>query len=141
MCLIICVHPPVYVYMCLYCTCTCTVGPSTSLLAGVGGASYMPGEGLYQLPNISMEVGGDFDDGEVRGHGHLAAGYEVDELEQEVKCLPPSKRAKLMAGVSVVPSGQVRRNEGGKGRERFRQKKPGTMITPMHRQYHCTLLK
>ena len=43
--------------------------------------------------------------------------------EEDVRGLPPAKRVKLMAGVSIVPSSQIKRNEGGRGRERFRAKK------------------
>lgn len=90
----------------------------------------MPGEGLFNLPKISMETDGDVEDNdEVKGHSH-AAGAATDqtgkeEEEDEIKCLPPSKRAKLMAGMAIVPSSQVKRHGGGRGKERFRAKKPG----------------
>ena len=93
---------------------------STSSL--VGGASYMPGEGLFNLPNIAMTTDGDLDESEVRVHG--------EEMEEEMRDLPPAKLVRLMAGESIVPSSQVKRNEGGRGRERIRKRKTGT----------CTLL-
>ena len=87
----------------------------------------MPGEGLYQLPHVAMDE--DADEEEVRGRlrGNRAGsndnfgGLEVEEI----KSLPPLKRAKIMAGVSVVPSGEVLRNSGGRGKERYRARRPG----------------
>ena len=100
----------------------------------------MPGEGLLQLPSVSMEIDDDNDDVniEVKGqdepgssaNGRLSLGEAGGFVrEKDVRGLPPAKRAKLMAGVSVVPSSQVKRNEGGRGRERFRAKK-GTYNIP-----------
>jgi hypothetical protein len=70
-------------------------------------------------------------DVEVKGQNEPASsangGLSLREaggfVREDVRGLPPAKRAKLMAGVSVVPSSQVKRNEGGRGRERFRAKK------------------
>lgn len=88
----------------------------------------MPGEGLFELPNVSMEADGAEDD-RVKGHGGIGhvtnSGRGEMEEEEEVLYLPPSKRAKLMAGLIIVPSSQVKRNEGGRGKERFRAKKSG----------------
>ena len=84
----------------------------------------MPGEGLFELPNVSMETDGG-DDDEVKGHGdngHVTNSGR-GEMEEEILYLPPSKRAKVMAGLSIIPSSQVKRNEGGRGKERFRAKK------------------
>ena len=92
--------------------------PASWASLGVGGASYLPGEGLHHLPRVSMET--NEDDDEVEGQSQSVGG-EFDE--DEVRGLHPSKRAKLMAGVSVVPGSQVKKNEGGRGRERFRHKK------------------
>ena len=92
----------------------------------MGGASYKPGEGLFELPNVSMETD-EGEDVEVKGHGGI--GHVTNsgrgEMEEAVLYLPPSKRAKLMAALSIVPSSQIKRNEGGRGRERFRAKKSG----------------
>lgn len=93
----------------------------------MGGASYLPGEGLLRLPRVSMIDDDEEDDGEdkgqVGGSGMPVerAGCGIDD--DEVKGLPPLKRAKLMADVSTVPSSRVKRNEGGRGKERFRTKK------------------
>ena len=99
----------------------------------------MPGEGLLQLPSVSMEMDDDDDvDVEVKdqnepassANGRLSLGEAGGFVrEEDVRGLPPSKRAKLMAGVSVVPSSQVKRNEGGRGRERFRAKKGTCILT------------
>lgn len=90
----------------------------------------MPGEGLLHLPSVSMEIDNDDDDDEVKGHSHPKGsdGMSLEEVgglikKEDVKDLPPAKRAKLMAGVSIVPSSQVKRNDGGRGRERYRAKK------------------
>ena len=85
----------------------------------------MPGEGLFELPNVSMETDGGEDD-EVKGHGGVGhvTNSGCGEMEvEEVLYLSPSKRAKLMAGLGIVPSSQIKRNEGGRGKERFRAKK------------------
>ena len=104
----------------------------------------MPGEGLLQLPSVSMETDNNYDDddGEIKGQSELvssgglplkAAGGFI--RGEDVRGLPPAKRAKLMAGVSVVPSSQVKRNEGGRGKERFRAKK-GIYFTHTTYMYH-----
>ena len=90
----------------------------------------MPGEGLYQLPNISMEVGGATDEEEVRGRHHGSSHQDLEE--EELKSMSPSKRAKLMADVRVVPSGEVKRNSGGRGKERYRARKSGTLCMYMY---------
>ena len=89
----------------------------------------MPGEGLLQLPSVSMDTDNN-DNDEVKGQNEpvSSGGLSLEEAggfvkEEDVRGLPPAKRAKLMAGVSVVPSSQIKRNEGGRGRERFRAKK------------------
>ena len=100
----------------------------------------MPGEGLLQLPSVSMEMDDNDDDVDVEvkdqnepassANGRLSLGEAGGFVrEEDVRGLPPSKRAKLMAGVSVVPSSQVKRNEGGRGRERFRAKKGTCILT------------
>lgn len=91
----------------------------------------MPGEGLFELPNVSMEMDGEDDEVKGRGGstGHVTESGHGEMEEEEVRCLPPSKRARLMAGLSIVPSSQVKRNEGGRGKERFRAKKPGATTT------------
>ena len=99
----------------------------------------MPGEGLLQLPSVSMEMDDDDDvDVEVKDQNEPASSANgrpsLGEAggfvrEEDVRGLPPSKRAKLMAGVSVVPSSQVKRNEGGRGRERVRAKKGTCILT------------
>ena len=83
----------------------------------------MPGEGLNQLPNISMEVVGDTDEEEVGGRRHGSSHQDLEE--DELRSMSPSKRARLMADVSVVPSGEVKRNSGGRGKERYRARKSG----------------
>ena len=86
----------------------------------------MPGEGLLHLLSVSMEINNDND--EVKDHSQLVGsdGMSIEEAgglikREDVRDLPPAKRAKLMVGVSIVPSSQVKRNGGGRGRYRAKK--------------------